>query len=108
MVAEFIGMCAAFWVGAWARSSFESIWLKFAFFIIAWSIGIVAAVISGIAIAALTSGSDFAAAREAGRAIGVRNGEIVGASFVAAVAGLISSLGERLGIGTRRKSGDEA
>jgi hypothetical protein len=115
IIAEFIGMCVGFYVGAWARVRYTSLAAKAVFFFLGSTVGFLTASIFGIAgvvvIVMFTGAVDFssgtfdhAAFREAGRTLGANKAEFLAAVATATIAGLVSSLGERFGIGRSRTS----
>jgi hypothetical protein len=110
MIAGFIGICVAFYLGAWARLRFKNLWIKLAFFFVAWVSGFLTAFIVvpwvEFVIMSFAGVLDIESARDAGRALGAKKTEFLVATGVAAIAGLVSSLGERIGIGRRLKSRD--
>jgi len=108
-IAGFIGMCAAFYVGAWARLRCKSLWTKAVMLLVGWISGYLVAMVVGFvglmvianfsgAIDISTGSVDVEAAHKLGAALGAKKIEFLTATMVASIAGLVSSLSERIGM----------
>jgi hypothetical protein len=113
--AGFLGLCVGFYIGAWTRVRCRRIWTKALFFFVGWIAGFLAAFLAALIVLLVifniaggidfsTGNIDVAAARELGRELGAKKIEYWTTAAIGTIAGLISSLGERFGIGRPRPS----
>lgn len=95
-ILEFVGLAVTVVVAAWARRKFKSIWAKVLFFFVAVIAGNVVYFISGIVCAIILASGDRAMVSANAHAVGANGWSTIGASVVAAIAGLVSSLPDRI------------